>query len=87
MPSEPKHCVRAAEGYDFVFIDATKDQSFDYLESVWPKLAPRAVLVTDNTTTHRDELATFVAHLRLLPGVKSCNVPVGNGFELSLKSR
>ena len=72
--------------YDFVFIDATKDQSFDYLKAVWPKLAPQAVLVTDNTTTHRDDLATFVAHLRSLPGVKSCDVPVGNGFELTLKS-
>jgi predicted O-methyltransferase YrrM len=70
--------------YDFAFIDATKEQSFDYLSALWPKLASRAAIVTDNTTTHRDELSAFISHLRSRPGVKSCDVPVGNGFELTL---
>jgi hypothetical protein len=43
------------------------------------------VVVTDNTRTHPDELAEFVAHLRSLPGVGSCEVPVGNGFELAVR--
>jgi hypothetical protein len=43
------------------------------------------MLVTDNTSTHRDELAAFVGHLRAKSGGKSCEVPVGNGFELTLK--
>src|SRR5262245_27660221 len=58
--------------YDFAFIDATKEQSLDYLNALWPKVARRAVIVTDNTTTHRDELASFVQSLRALPGVQSC---------------
>jgi predicted O-methyltransferase YrrM len=78
MPSTP---------YDFTFIDATKEQSLEYLNALWPKLAKRAVIVTDNTTTHRDELASFVQSLRARPGVQSCDVPVGNGFELTLKTR
>ena len=78
--------VTPAQPYDFAFIYATKEQSFDYFEALWPKLAARAVLVTDNTSTHRDELASFVSHLRALPGVQSCSVPVGNGFELSVKT-
>jgi predicted O-methyltransferase YrrM len=89
-PGDARETVAAVNPptpYDFVFIDATKEQSFDYLNAVWPKLAPRAVLVTDNTTTHRDELAAFIAHLRSLPGVTSCDVPVGNGFELTLVRR
>jgi predicted O-methyltransferase YrrM len=72
--------------YDFAFIDATKEQSFEYLEALWPRLGPRAMIVTDNTTTHRDELADFVADLRERSGGKSCQVAVGNGFELTLKS-
>jgi predicted O-methyltransferase YrrM len=71
--------------FDFVFIDATKDQSDAYLDAVLPKLAPRCILVTDNTTTHAEELATFVKRLRSLPGFTSCAVTVGNGFELSVK--
>lgn len=71
--------------FDFVFIDADKSQCFEYLEAVWPKLAPSFAIVTDNTTTHAQELATFVAHLRALPATESCHVPVGNGFELTVR--
>jgi predicted O-methyltransferase YrrM len=71
--------------FDFLFIDAAKSQSLAYLNAVWPKLAPSCVIVTDNTTTHPEELATFVAHLRGLPGVASTHVPVGNGFELTVR--
>ncbi|WP_406697042.1 class I SAM-dependent methyltransferase [Singulisphaera sp. Ch08] len=71
--------------FDFVFIDAQKSQSFEYLDAIWPLLAPTATIVTDNTTTHAEELASFVAHLRSRPGVVSCHVPVGNGFELTIR--
>jgi hypothetical protein len=43
------------------------------------------VLVTDNTITHAEQLASFLAHLRSLPQVASCGVPVGDGFELTVK--
>jgi predicted O-methyltransferase YrrM len=71
--------------FDFAFIDATKEQSDAYLDVVLPKLAPRCILVTDNTTTHAEELATFVKRLRSLPEFTSCAVTVGNGFELSVR--
>jgi predicted O-methyltransferase YrrM len=71
--------------FDFVFIDATKAQCDEYLDAVWDKLAPSCILVTDNTTTHADELALFVSRLRSLPGFTSCGVSVGNGFELTVR--
>jgi predicted O-methyltransferase YrrM len=77
--------IRPEAPFDFVFIDATKEQSDAYLNAVWPALAPRCILVTDNTTTHADELAAFVARLRSLPGFASCGVAVGNGFELTVR--
>lgn len=76
--------LKPDQPFDFVFIDAVKEQSFDYLAAVTPKLAPRAAIVTDNTTTHAQELAGFVAHLRSLNNASSCQVNVGNGFELTL---
>jgi predicted O-methyltransferase YrrM len=79
--------IEPAEPFDFVFIDAVKQQSFAYLTAVAPKLAAHAVLVTDNTTTHADELAPFVAHLRGSVSTLSCGLPVGNGFELSVFQR
>ncbi len=70
--------------YDFVFFDATKAESFDYLKAVQPKLASRAVFATDNSITHAKELAPFLEHLRQLPGAITAPVPVGNGFELTM---
>ena len=35
--------------FDMVFIDANKDGYIDYYESVLPKLAPRGLIVADNT--------------------------------------
>lgn len=79
--------VTPNDAYDFVFIDAVKEQSLDYLNAVLPKLAKQATIVTDNTTTHAEELASFVKHLRGMPGCVSCAVDIGNGFELSVLRR
>lgn len=73
--------------FDFVFIDAVKQQSDAYLDAVLPRLASRAVIVTDNTRSHAKELASFVARLRAMPEASSCGVDVGNGFELTLLDR
>jgi predicted O-methyltransferase YrrM len=73
--------------FDFVFIDAVKAQSLEYLDAVMPKTAPRVAIVTDNTVSHRDELRSFVAHLRAMDDARSCEVHVGNGFELTLLRR
>lgn len=79
--------IAPAEPFDFVFIDATKDQSQHYLEVVLPKLARRAVLITDNTKTHQKALEPFVNQLRSLEGARGCQVDVGNGFDLTLLER
>jgi len=74
-----------AEPFDFVFIDAVKSQSDAYLDAVWPKLAGGVMLATDNTRTHPGELGGFVQRLRALEGFASVDVPVGNGFELTVR--
>jgi predicted O-methyltransferase YrrM len=73
--------------FDFVFIDAWKNESAEYLRAVEPRLADRAVICTDNTATHWDELSEFIHHLRGLPHADSCGVDVGNGFELTVWRR
>jgi len=72
--------------FDFFFIDATKAESFEYLAAGWPQLANRCIIVTDNTTTHADELTDFCKHLRSHPEiVSSASIDIGNGFELSVR--
>lgn len=71
--------------FDFVFIDADKPNSLRYLELLWAKLAQRAVIVTDNVTSHATELAEFVRYLRGHSQLYSTLVPVGSGLELTIK--
>jgi caffeoyl-CoA O-methyltransferase len=45
--------IAALDGpFDLVFIDADKDGYVDYYEAVLPKLAPRGLIVADNTLSH-----------------------------------
>jgi len=50
--------------FDFVLIDAEKDDYLDYLRQVEPKLSPGAVVVADNTGYYRREVAPYLEHVR-----------------------
>ncbi len=79
--------LQPAEPIDFVFIDATKEEAVEYLRLLMDKLAPRAIIIADNTGNLAERMAPYVHHVRGLPGAVSCDVPVGNGFELTVLSR
>jgi caffeoyl-CoA O-methyltransferase len=50
--------------FDLVFIDANKDGYVDYYEAVLPKLAPRGLIVADNTLgLDKDGIARFNDHV------------------------
>ncbi len=71
--------------FDFVLSDADKENCRRYVELVTDKLTDRAVVVTDNITTHETQLAEFMAWIRRHGDFCSTSVPVGNGMELSIK--
>lgn len=71
--------------FDFVFLDADKENTLGYFETLWPKLAHHAVIVTDNATSHANELADFLARVREHDQLVSTLVPIGSGLELSVK--
>jgi predicted O-methyltransferase YrrM len=50
--------------FEFVLIDAAKDQYLDYLTALEPKLAPGAVVVADNTKIFRRAVRPYLAHVR-----------------------
>ena len=50
--------------YDFVLIDAVKEDYLDYLRQLEPKLADGAVLVADNTGIYRRAVAPYLEHVR-----------------------
>ena len=70
---------------DFVLNDADKENCVRYIELLYDKLPNGAVVLTDNTHSHPDQLADFLAWVRKHPGFHSVDVPIGNGMELSVR--
>jgi predicted O-methyltransferase YrrM len=50
--------------YDFVLIDAAKEDYLDYLRQLEPKLADGAVVIADNTGVFRRDVAPYLEHVR-----------------------
>jgi predicted O-methyltransferase YrrM len=71
--------------FDFAFIDADKPGALRQFELLWPKLAQRATIVTDNVASHERELHEFTSHLRQHPQLRSTLIPIGSGLELTVK--
>jgi predicted O-methyltransferase YrrM len=60
-----KAVIPTLEGpFDFMFIDAAKEEYLDYLKAAEPKLARNAVVVADNVGMFRDEVAPFLDHVK-----------------------
>lgn len=72
---------------DFVLNDADKENCIKYVDLLTEQLSPRAVVLTDNTMTHPEQLADFLAWIRGRQDFCSAHVPIGNGMEMSVRRR
>lgn len=70
---------------DIAFLDADKALTQAYFDLVWPKVRVGGFVLVDNASTHRRELADFVAGVRARPDAASVEVAIGNGLEWTLK--
>lgn len=50
--------------FDFVLIDARKEDYLDYLRQLEPKLVPGAVVVADNTGIYRRDVTPYLEYVR-----------------------
>jgi predicted O-methyltransferase YrrM len=50
--------------FDFILIDAAKEDYLDYLRQLEPKLAPGAIVVADNTGIFRRDVAPYLEYVR-----------------------
>ena len=57
--------------FDFVFLDAAKDQYFDYLKLIEPKLAPGAVVVADNVIKLARPMQDFLDYIQHSPNYET----------------
>lgn len=81
----PDILTLAPNQIDFLFIDATKAQQDAYFDTLMPKLADRAVIVTDNATTHASEMGAFLERLRTDRRFSSMLIPIDHGMELTVR--
>jgi caffeoyl-CoA O-methyltransferase len=65
---------------DLVFIDADKQQYLDFYDAVLPKLAPRGLIVADNTLSARGTLTEFNERIRDDPRVVASVLTVRAGL-------
>ncbi len=76
--------------FDFVLLDYTRDQYIAALEALRPKLAPGAIVAADNMLqpqATRPQAEAYRAHVAAQADLDSVLVPIGNGIELTRKSR
>ncbi len=69
--------------FDAVFFDADRVSAPAQLELLLPKLAPDALLVSDNVLSHPAEIAAYLAACDRLPGFVSTIIAVGKGLHVA----
>jgi predicted O-methyltransferase YrrM len=69
--------------FELVFIDADKPQYPDYLREARRLLAPGALIVADNLTTHPEETAPYRVAVAADATLESVEVPLGGGLLVS----
>lgn len=74
-----------ASAFDLVFLDSERSEYVAWWPELRRVLRAGGLLVVDNATSHREELAPFVARVESEPGFTSCLVPVGKGEFLAVK--
>jgi predicted O-methyltransferase YrrM len=72
--------------FDMVFIDAEKEEYFDYLKLVEKKIHKGSVIVADNVGVSTDQMKEYLDHVRSSGKYKSECTPFGkDGVEVSVK--
>ncbi len=68
---------------DFLFIDADKRNYLNYLKTLEPFLNKEAIIVADNTTSHKDKLKDYITYTK--KHYKSFQLDIDNGLMISIK--
>ena len=73
--------------FDFVFIDAEKDDYERLFRLARGKVDPGALFVADNVLSHEDTLGAYSRARQADPTLESVTVPLDRGLELSVALR
>ncbi len=74
--------------FDFVFIDADKENLIDYFDLTIPMVKIGGIIATDNMLypeDYRPQMTKYANYLRNKTNIESVTVPIGNGEEITIK--
>ena len=76
------------EYFDFVFIDADKENIIEYFELILPMVKVGGVIITDNMLypeKYIQDMKKFSEHIKKNSKLRSITSPIGNGEEITVK--
>ena len=80
-----KEITKLKGNFDFLFLDAIKEDYINYFKLAYPKLAKNAVIVADNAIMFEKYMEDYLNYVRNHRYLRSVLVPIGSGVEFSLK--
>jgi len=76
--------------FDFVFLDADKENNIEYFDLVLPLVRVGGIIATDNILypeKFRPEMKKFTDYIKSKPNVQTMTLDLGNGEEISIKTK
>lgn len=74
--------------FDFIFLDADKENCIDYFELTLPMLRVGGIIAADNILHPEScvpEMTRYAEYVKKKSNVQSVTVPIGNGEEITIK--
>jgi predicted O-methyltransferase YrrM len=74
--------------FDFVFIDADKENVIKYFDLIFPMVSINGIIVTDNMLypeKYRPDMKKFSNYLKTNHRLRTITSPIGNGEEITIK--
>jgi len=81
---------KSKKQFDFIFIDADKEQYSLYFDICLPMLKKGGILAADNIifpTRFKKYIQKYLNHINKIKSVESVTIPIGNGQEISFKKK
>ena len=74
--------------FDFVLIDADKENILEYFDLILPMVSVGGVIITDNMLypeKYKQDMKFFSDYLRKNPKLRTATISIGNGEEITIK--
>ena len=80
--------IKKKDYFDFVFLDADKENMVRYLDLVLPMIRVGGIVAADNMLypeQYRPWMERYVRHIRSKPNVQTVTLPIGMGEEITIR--